>query len=113
MSLFQCELCGCVENTALSSQGFKLNPEDFDWTGIEDRQGKRLCSACGPTRYIDGKPTAYGRWHMRFRRVFLPIGQFKTNRKGNLEHIQTGTEDYMQFEIKPDLVGVTSLESMP
>lgn len=106
MSLFQCERCGCVENTALSSQGFKVHAEDFDWTGIEDRQGLRLCSACGPTRYDGGEPTSYGVWHGKFKRVFLPIGQFKTNRRGNLEHIQTGTEDYMPYEINPQLLGV-------
>ena len=29
MSLFQCEHCGCCENTALSSQGFVNGMERF------------------------------------------------------------------------------------
>jgi hypothetical protein len=71
----------------------------FDWTGIEDREGKHLCSACGPTRYSQGTPTEYGKWHGQFDRVFLPMGKFKTNRVGNLEHIETGSEDFRSFAL--------------
>lgn len=86
MSLFQCEHCGCKENTALSAQGFKLMADSYDWTGIESRKGKLLCSACGPTKYANGKPRAGGgKWHDRFPRVFLPLGQYRTNSVGNLE----------------------------
>lgn len=99
MSLFQCETCGCAENTALSSQGFKLMPECFDWSGIESRKGKLNCSACGPTKYADGKPTEFGVWHNRFPRVFLPLGMFRENRVGNLEHIATGDENYRNYAI--------------
>ena len=47
MSLFQCEVCGCVENTALASQGCSCAGiiDCFDWKGFEGRKGKMLCSA--------------------------------------------------------------------
>ena len=94
MSLFQCDICGCCENTALASRGVKGYAERFfDWTGIEDRKGKLLCSEHAPTKYSDGKPTPYGKWHGRFERLFLPKGMFKTAQNGNLEHIETGEQD--------------------
>jgi hypothetical protein len=96
MSLFQCQRCGCAENTALSSQGMAW-PENFDWTGIEDRKGLKLCSACGPTKYSDGTATEYGKWHGRFVRTFLPLGMFRTNKGGNLAHVETGDENYRAY----------------
>lgn len=101
MSLFQCQNCGCVENTATSHQGFVL-VDCYDWTGIEDRKGKQLCSACGPGRFTDGQTFKYmGKWHDKFRRIFLPMGMFHTNRRGNLAHVKTGEEDYLKYEIQP------------
>lgn len=90
MSLFQCEVCGCKENTALACQGCTGYAESFfDWSGIEDRKGKKLCSACAPTKYKDGSVTPYGKWHGQFKRVFLPLGKYRTDRVGNLELIPT------------------------
>lgn len=103
MSLFQCENCGCCENTALSAQGFKWMAEIFDWSDIEDRKGKLVCSACGPTKYNDGKPTEFGQWHDEFDRTFLPKGEFKTNRVGNLEHIETGCEQFRKYAISQEM----------
>lgn len=105
MSLFQCEHCGCCENTALSHQGF-IHADWYDWSYAPERKGKRLCSACGPMSYDNGSKTRYGgAWHNRFNRVFLPPGEFFTNAKGNLEHHGTGSERYLDFEIsKPDCV---------
>jgi len=101
MSLFQCQNCGCCENTALANQGFPShNVEYFSWGKIADRKNKRLCSACGPSTYKGGKPTKYGKWHGKFDRVFLPMGEFRTNQKGNLEHTKTGSEDFRSFAIK-------------
>lgn len=97
MSLFQCEECGCCENTALCSQGHKPPPEWFDWTGFESRKGKQLCSACGPVKYRDGSPTDDGKWHGKFERVFLPKGMFVTNREGNLAHKDTGETDFRKY----------------
>jgi hypothetical protein len=109
VSLYQCEHCGCCENTALGCYwSAKVDPELFDWTGIEDRRGKYLCSACGPRAYAkgqrvrdEGQPTGYGKWHGRFERVFLPRGMFRTNARGNLEHIETGSEDFRAYAVSP------------
>lgn len=98
MSLFQCQSCGCCENTALASHGF-TPPFDkyFDWTGMEEKRGMRLCSACGPTKYSNGKSTEFGVWHGHFKREFLPMGMFRTASNGNLEHINTGEQNYHKY----------------
>ena len=102
MSLFQCGKCGCCENTALAMQGCDGHAVNFfSWDGIEDKKGKKLCSACAPTKYADGKPTEFGEWHGKFERVFLPLNTFKTNRRGNLEHLRTGSEDYKKYALLP------------
>lgn len=86
MSLFQCQHCGCKENTALSKQGCDSFTVDwYDWTGIEDRKGKKLCSACAPSKFNDGQPTGLGAWHGQFERKYFPVGSMRTNREGNLE----------------------------
>lgn len=88
MSLFQCQHCGCKENTALALQGCDGFFEDmFDWIGLEDRRGKKLCSACAPSKHRDGSPTGLGKWHGEFEQVFLPMGKYRTGRDGNLELI--------------------------
>jgi hypothetical protein len=61
MSLYRCETCGCVENTAL---GFYWCRKDIDWP--EEVRGKALCSECAPKVYSDGSPTDWGKWHGRF-----------------------------------------------
>lgn len=103
MSLFQCENCGCVENTALSSQGFNGSFERlFDWSYSPALKGKRICSACGPAKYRDGSETRYGKWHKVFPRQYLPIGMFETNSVGNLVHKETLSDDYKPYIIKQD-----------
>lgn len=100
MSLFQCEHCGGRENTALSCQGIgKFAADWFDWIGIEDRKGKLLCSACAPSKHSDGTPSGLGEWHDNFPQLFLPMGEFKTNDQGNLEHIESGSTDLKAFAI--------------
>lgn len=99
MSLFQCEVCGCCENTALSCQGFNGITECFDWSYAPEREGLRLCSACGPTHYRSGKPSEYGKWHGKFQRVFLPLGMFETSCVGNLAHKETGDENFRDYAI--------------
>jgi len=102
MSLFQCNQCGCCDNTALSWQGFKTPFGDtFDWTGIEEREGMRLCSACGPAKFKDGTSTDCGKWHDKFPRVFLPLGMFRTARNGNLEHVDNGDQDFRKYALTP------------
>jgi hypothetical protein len=99
MSLYQCEHCGCCENTALAMQK-GMPTQWYDWTGIEGRRGMHLCSACMPTRFADGTaPPKAGGWHGKFERVFLPLGMFKTNKAGNLAHIETGDENYRFYAI--------------
>ena len=99
MSFFQCEVCGCRENTALSMQGFKDITECYDWSYAPDREGLRLCSACGPTHESNGTPSGYGTWHGNFERVFLPIGMFQKNHRGSLAHIETGDDNYRAYAI--------------
>lgn len=100
MSLFQCEVCGCCENTALSMQGFRDVADWFDYSGMEDRKGKLLCSECGPSLDSDGDPSGFGKWHGAFDKILLPLGEFKTNDDGNLEHIKTGDTNFRKFALK-------------
>lgn len=68
MALFKCENCGCVENTALSGQGFQ-RVRLYDWSYAPELKGKMLCSECGPRNFKDGKPTPYaGKWHGVFKK---------------------------------------------
>lgn len=99
MSLFQCQVCGCRENTALSMQGFKGFAESYDWSYAPARKGLLLCSACGPTHEASGELSGFGKWHDQFERVYLPLGMFKTNQRGNLAHAETGDEDYRAYAI--------------
>ena len=105
MSLFQCEKCGCCENTALSWQGHWGGHSDdmtdsFDWSDNPDDEGLKLCSACGPARFADGEPNKKGGgWHGQFERVFLPKGMFETNREGNLEHKENGDTDFRKYTL--------------
>lgn len=103
MSLFQCDNCGCVENTALASQGFTgIFEKLYDWGYAPERRGMRLCSACGPVKCRNGSATEYGKWHNVFTRDYLPIGEFETNDVGNLVHKKTKSEDYRQYIIRSD-----------
>jgi hypothetical protein len=97
MSLFQCENCGCVENTALASMTSHVWPEGYDWTGIEKRRGKHLCSACIPALYHDD---TFGKWHDKFQRSFLPKAEWGTDRHGDLVHQRTGAKNFRDFAIK-------------
>ncbi len=100
MSIFQCEKCGCAENTALTSCGHQgYLHELLDWKGLEDFRGKLLCSACQPALYIDGAAHNRRGWHGAFPRVFLPKGEFHTDKRGNLIHTKTGSPQYIDFAI--------------
>ena len=87
MSIFQCEECGCAENTACgwyqSRNSERVTPKEF--------LGRKLCSACAPTEYPSGKSNGFNNtWHGKFKRTFLPHKEFKTNDNGNIEHIESG-----------------------
>lgn len=90
MPIFQCEVCGCQENTALSLQGTRPIADSFDWHGIENRKGMLLCSACAPIHFTDGEKTDLGVWHSMFERKYLPKGMFKIGQSGRLVHVETG-----------------------
>ena len=100
MSLFQCENCGCIENTALTGLPAKYIPELFDWEGIEERKGRMLCCVCMPLKFRNGeKVEMAGKWHNHFERIFLEKGQWITNSKGNLENIKTGETDFRKYSL--------------
>lgn len=101
MSLFQCESCGCLENTALASQGFDWKPSLWDWSYAPERKGMKLCSACGPLKFNNGTPTeSTGCWHNEFDRMFLPKGEFETNQVGNLARKSDGDDNVRKYAIK-------------
>lgn len=107
MSLFQCDVCGCCENTSFVGVGkFKLFLEDYDWSYAPDRRGKQLCCVCGPRYYKDGNPLDYcGKWHNEFPRIFLPLGMFVTNAVGNLAHAVTGDENFGAYSLPCSAAG--------
>lgn len=76
MSLYQCEKCGCIENTACGWYWYTdcAGPE-FD---------KKLCSACAPTHFDDGSRTELGEWHGKFERKYHPLGTMETDPQGNI-----------------------------
>lgn len=87
MSLFQCDKCGARENTACGWYHCRNNEN----LTVKECLGLKLCSCCAPRKYPSGETTKYdGSWHNRFKRIILPIGEFFTNREGNLEHKETG-----------------------
>lgn len=81
MSLFVCDECGCVENTAL---GFYWGKDVLTWKDTS-KNGKALCSECMPTEFSDGsKLHEGGKWHGKFPKVKWD---------GKREVINRGTED--------------------
>lgn len=82
MSLFQCSVCGCVENTALSN---------YWWNKSVLKLKEDYCSACDPR---------IKKWHNRFERKFLEKGKWKMNEQGNLSNVDSGRTDYNNFLIQ-------------
>jgi hypothetical protein len=67
MSLFKCEACGCIENTALCHYNIRL---------FDEREDQRaLCSECDP---------AIGKWHGVFPKK--PVAGYKLASDGFLYH---------------------------
>lgn len=98
MSIFQCENCGCAENTSCGWYHCRniesLTPKEF--------LGKALCSACAPIKLADGESNKEfnNEWHGLFKRTFLPHGEFKINGQGSIEHVESGlvgNEAYKKF----------------
>jgi hypothetical protein len=87
MSIFQCDKCGCAENTALV-----WYPRGTALDGA-DNEPRTLCSACAPLEYPDGTATGHtGEWHGRFPRRYYPKGAMGTGPDGNLCHRTSGRE---------------------
>lgn len=88
MSIFQCDECGCADNTATgwynSKNSKRICPVEI--------LGKALCCVCAPTKYKSGEliKKFNNTWHNKFKRHFLPMNSFFINSVGNLEHIDTG-----------------------
>jgi predicted nucleic-acid-binding Zn-ribbon protein len=83
MSLYQCDKCGCVENTSL---GF-FHCRNMDDLYPEEVIGKKLCSECGPTHYKSGQIEAdYGKWHGKFPKRIFPLNSLYTDKEGNIRH---------------------------
>jgi len=115
MSIFQCDKCGCKENTALTGGAYGMVSCVKDRPDVVARYLAILghppwyplgfyCSACNPQWFTpEGhvgvgprpqdfqtpRPKDAGTWHGKFDRVFLPKGMFATNNDGNLAHIDT------------------------
>lgn len=64
MPLFKCDLCKCVENTALGNWWTKDDAKVWP----DEYVGKALCSECGPPTYRDGTKSKFGVWHGRFEK---------------------------------------------
>ena len=83
MSLYQCQKCGCKENTAKGLYHCRNNPEWFCFDDSDD-MNKALCSFCGPLTYSDGEDTKFGKWHGKFDRQFFELDTCYTDTEGNL-----------------------------
>jgi len=73
VSLFVCEECGCVENTALGhwwSRNETVWPEEYR---------RALCSEHGPPTYPSGQSTKFGEWHGRFPQEMAETGDKVNN----------------------------------
>lgn len=120
MPVFQCNKCGCVDNTATSAMGWVLTLNSKDTSEAElsykkllglsdDEKFKQLCSACSVLWFDEkgaygiGTPTKEQRevhrksengdslgWHGAFPRRFLKKGLYETGRTGNLYHKESG-----------------------
>ena len=63
MSLYVCEKCGCIDNTACGGQSVFRNSS---WVP-EESKGKYLCCECTPIHFSDGSINEdAGKWHNRF-----------------------------------------------
>lgn len=83
MSLFQCEWCGCICNTAIDCPKYRFSIPGGRQVA-KKYIGINLCSVDGPKYYLDGTPTGYGKWHGVFPRKFFKKGSLKKTSDGGL-----------------------------
>lgn len=97
VSSFQCEVCGCVDNTAYGLYGTTIQRRSYDWSYAPERKDLNVCSACGPCRFVSGTTAVKirndvncrGSWHGFWSRSFLPLGNYTTNHEGSLVNKET------------------------
>ncbi len=108
MSLFQCDTCGCVENTATSGTYHvrnveRLMPKKF--------LGMKLCCVCGPDVWADGSNISKtGKWHDLFTRKFYPVGTLYTDAQGNVRNIKTNEHPKKEDEVIYDPCKTSTIE---
>lgn len=128
MSIFQCQKCGCSENTADTECFHCMSWMNREYTDKDTHPGvllalqsyKRIlglrddesfgyyCSACCPL-WFEGKSYGVGpnpdpqpgegMWHGEWERTFLPKGKFETNPDGNLWHKETHDTDIKKYRL--------------
>jgi hypothetical protein len=97
MSVFVCDLCGCVENTALGHYWGK----DFNSFGPE-LKGKALCSECMPATYRDGSRNEDGgKWHGKWPKVQWDGKREVINRPVPIVHVTKEGKVYPKKEKPP------------
>lgn len=74
MSLYQCDECGVVENTAV---GF-YHTRNWEKLWPKEYVGRMLCSECGPPVHADGTDSGLGKWHGKFEKTFYEKGTMET-----------------------------------
>lgn len=83
MAIFQCDECGCAEDTAYGWLHCSLL---VDVTKPE-QLGTRVCSACAPSKWPIGNAIeGFGVWHDKFPRVYYPHGKFKKTKAYKEKH---------------------------
>jgi hypothetical protein len=86
MSLFQCEQCGAVENSALGHYHSVGSGRYKD----KVKDAMKLCSECMPVEFNDGSINKKGgKWHGRFPKRIYPLGSLYTDKEGNVRDKNT------------------------
>ena len=97
MSLFVCEKCGGIDNTALG----RYHSRNIPGLWSEDNQGMALCCECAPTHFKDGglvnaydESRCYGKWHNKFpKRYYKDLSE-----KERKSLINYDKEKFKKFE---------------
>ena len=94
MPIYQCEECGCVDNTARTNYWVRNRKHLISGEYL----GRALCSACGPNLYLSGEKTPWGQWHNAFKRQYLPFNEWLfCPMTRNLIHKETGSTNYKPY----------------
>lgn len=81
MSLYVCDRCHSIENSALGM--FNRACAHKRWFGDAIVEGEKLCSACMPSHFADGSVcTKGGGWHGEFDRELATIEWIKAQSDG-------------------------------